>query len=246
MQEHAWTNLWSLLTRISGIHHAGARLDQLVEFTHEDLWHTPCRSTPGPTCGVYSRGSLAYTMQEHAWTNLWSLLTRISGIHHAGARLDQLVEFTHEDLWHTPCRSTPGPTCGVYSRGSLAYTVQEQAWTKLWSLLTRISGIHSTGASLDQVVEFTHEDLWHTQYRNKPGPSCGVYSRGSLAYTVQEQAWTNLWRLLTRISGIRYTGASLDTLMGFTHEDLWHTLCRSTPGQTCGDYSRGSLAYTMQ
>ena len=176
-----------------------------MEFTHEDLWHTQYRSEPGPTCGdysedlwhtqyrskprhsygVYSRGSLAYTVQEYAWTNLCRLLTRISGIHNTGASVDTLMGFTHEDLWHTPCRSTPGPTCGDYSRGSLAYTVQEYAWTNLWRLLTRISGIHRAGVRLDQLVEITHEDLWHTQYSSKPGPTCGIYSRGFLEYTVQ-------------------------------------------------------------
>ena len=73
-----------------------------METTHEDLWHTLYRSKPGHSNGVYSRGSLAYTVQDYAWTNLWRLLTRISGIHSTVASLDQLVETTHEDLWHTP------------------------------------------------------------------------------------------------------------------------------------------------
>ena len=217
-----------------------------MEITHEDLWHTQYSSKPGPTCGVYSRGSLAYTVQEQAWTNLWSLLTKISGIHSTVASLHQLVETTHENLWHTQYRSKPRHSYGVYSRGSLAYTVQEYAWTILWRSLSRISGIHSTGASLDQLVEFTHEDLWHTQYRSKPGPTCGDYSRASLAYTIQEQAWTLLWGLLTRIFGIHRAGVRLDQLVETTHEDLWHTQYSSKPGPTCGDYSRGSLAYTVK
>ena len=191
MKEQAWTNLWSLLTRISGIHSTGASLDQLVETTHEDLWHTLYRSKPGHFNGVYSPGSLAYTVKEQAWTNLWSLLTRISGIHSTGASLDQLVETTHEDLWHTPCRNKPGPTCGDYSRGFLAYTIQEQAWTNLWSLLTRIYGLHRGRESLDQLVEFTYQDLWHTQYRSMPGPTCGACIPPS-----SQCSWTNYKKMI--------------------------------------------------
>ncbi|KAK3793191.1 hypothetical protein RRG08_066588 [Elysia crispata] len=97
-------------------------------------------------------------------TILWRLLTRIS-VHRAGyawtcceclgdlwrhstgVRLDQLVESTHEDLWHTPCRraSLDNQLVELTPPGSMPYTVEEKVWTNL--------------------PEFTYQDLWHTEYR---------------------------------------------------------------------------------